>query len=101
MTASETIRTLADYLAESHAEEIAANHHGDGRRGCSYCDAIRDAKPAATRAARLEEAARRVVEQVAGADVLFEPTGEADVSEVIRVNLAERALAKLVKAVNS
>lgn len=36
--------TLAEYLAESHQDDLLSNHGGDGRNGCSYCEALQDAK---------------------------------------------------------
>ena len=38
----DTIETLADFLAEAHAEDKAADHYGDDR--CSYCEAIDKAR---------------------------------------------------------
>jgi hypothetical protein len=40
----ELLATLADYLEEAHEAELSTNHFGDGRKGCTYCDAIRDAR---------------------------------------------------------
>ena len=37
-----TCRTLLDYLIETHADEVAANHNGDDSV-CSYCTAIANA----------------------------------------------------------
>mgnify|MGYP001571896587 CR=1 len=44
----EIITRLAEYLAEAHSTDRdtmveGTNHCGDGREGCSYCDAIDDA----------------------------------------------------------
>lgn len=47
----EIIERLADYLEEAHIEsgEMDADgegrtHHGDGSGGCTYCEAIEDAR---------------------------------------------------------
>lgn len=47
----EIIERLADYLEEAHdaegemAEDAqGVSHHGDGPEGCSYCEAIDDAR---------------------------------------------------------
>ncbi|MBW3636658.1 MAG: hypothetical protein KY445_09380 [Armatimonadetes bacterium] len=34
------LRHFATMIEADHAEEIAADHYGDGPDGCSYCDAI-------------------------------------------------------------
>jgi hypothetical protein len=46
MTKDQLLATLADYLEEAHREEVRNRHYGDGRKGCTYCDAIRDARKA-------------------------------------------------------
>lgn len=40
---------LAEYLEESHADDVANGHHGDDGP-CSYCDAIAEARAAITEA---------------------------------------------------
>jgi len=40
----EHLQTLADYLAEAHAEDKAAEHYGD--EDCSYCRALDAARAA-------------------------------------------------------
>jgi hypothetical protein len=45
----EALRTLADCLAEAHETDrktyaAGRSHGGDGAAGCSYCEAIRDAR---------------------------------------------------------
>jgi len=44
----EHLQTLADYLAEAHAEDKAADHYGD--EDCSYCRALDHARAAIARA---------------------------------------------------
>ena len=39
----ECIATLRDYLAETHADELANDHGGDDPETCTYCRAIADA----------------------------------------------------------
>ena len=46
----EALERIKDYLLESHEYEIANNHSGDGREGCSYCDAIDVAETAIKKA---------------------------------------------------
>ena len=36
----EQLQTMTEYLQEVHQYEIDNDHDGDGRDGCSYCDAI-------------------------------------------------------------
>ena len=40
----ETLELLADYLEESHEDEVGENHYGDGPDNCSYCQAIAEAR---------------------------------------------------------
>ena len=40
------LERTAEYLAESHQDEIDKNHYGDGPEGCSYCEAIKEARAA-------------------------------------------------------
>jgi hypothetical protein len=40
----DALETLTEYLEESHEDEIANEHYGDGSEGCSYCEAIANAK---------------------------------------------------------
>ena len=47
-----TMKLLRDYLLEAHDDEIRKNHYGDGRAGCSYCDAIEKARALARRIKR-------------------------------------------------
>lgn len=44
--AREVIETIAECLEETHADEVAARHHGDkgGASTCSYCKAIKNAR---------------------------------------------------------
>ena len=44
------VTKLADYLEESHLDELASNHYGDGPDDCSYCQVIKEARIAITRA---------------------------------------------------
>ena len=44
MTDREILRTLANYLEETHREEIDNDHYGDDREQCSYCQAIKAAR---------------------------------------------------------
>lgn len=36
--------TLREYLEEAHTPEVEGNHGGDGRAGCSYCEALGEAR---------------------------------------------------------
>ncbi len=38
----EPVEVLLECMTESHADEVATNHHGDGARGCTYCRAIKN-----------------------------------------------------------
>lgn len=38
---ADMVQRLSDFLAEAHADDKAANHHGDD--GCSYCDVLAEA----------------------------------------------------------
>ena len=40
----EQLQTMTEYLQEVHQYEIDNDHDGDGRDGCSYCDAIERSK---------------------------------------------------------
>lgn len=42
--ANELLERLADYLEEAHGEDLETDHMGDGREGCTYCDAIDEAR---------------------------------------------------------
>ena len=44
------LQSLVSMLKEDHETEVAADHHGDGRDGCSYCDAIGEAEAALSKA---------------------------------------------------
>jgi len=38
------LETLLDCFEESHETELNNDHYGDGPDGCSYCEAIADAR---------------------------------------------------------
>lgn len=35
------LKSLIEDMAEAHADELATNHHGDGKGGCTYCQSMR------------------------------------------------------------
>lgn len=53
-TVHDTLADLAFCLEESHQGELESNHGGDGKAGCSYCQALKDFVKAKAALARLE-----------------------------------------------